>query len=497
VARNIPCCQTFGFALVGQDRIPRVWQRSLRNLASASPAFNRKLPSNGEEKDWRPARCFATSFAMAIDRLQSRKSLTDWLRDGQGVALTVTGLGLLLPPLVVLAPLGTAPLLVIVAIAVVALASRTIVRSLPRFAILAALLGALGIWATASGLWSIIPAHSFFEGARFIGESICGFCLLAAIAGMEPSLRMPLARAFAVGLIVALALLMIERFAGAPIVHWWHGTPASQFENLGRYDRGVTVLVLLMAPIAVAALAVWLRVLFLAAIVATATLMLSASALMAALATLALYVIARFLPRFTAGAMIAGVVAIGIAIPLATPSYDTVLAIHADAPWIKYSGIHRLLIWRFSADRVAERPLLGWGMDASRAMPGGKTDFNDLLPTLHYPSGAEALPLHPHDAALQWQLELGIPGLMLGLAIVAFIIYRVGWRVKLSAHERAAALALCGSALIVALLSFGIWQSWWQSTLWLVAALYIANAPRANYLASAADETTPLRTNPA
>src|SRR6185437_5952369 len=109
------------------------------------------------------------------------------------------------------------------------------------------------------------------------------------------------------------------------------GTPASQFENLGRYDRGVTVLVLLMAPIAVAAIAIWLRVLFVAAIVATATLMLSASALMAALATLALYVIARFLPRFTAGAMIAGVVAIGIAIPLATPSYDTVLAIHADA----------------------------------------------------------------------------------------------------------------------------------------------------------------------
>jgi hypothetical protein len=28
------------------------------------------------------------------------------------------------------------------------------------------------------------------------------------------------------------------------------------------------------------------------------------------------------------------------------------------------------------------------------------------------------------------------------------------------------------------LLSFGIWQAWWQSTLWLVASLYSANASR-------------------
>jgi O-antigen ligase len=215
--------------------------------------------------------------------------------------------------------------------------------------------------------------------------------------------------------------------------------------------------------------------LLIALIVAAAVLMLSAAALMAALAAIIIYAIARLTPRFAAGAMMAGVIAIGIAIPLATPSDDTVLAVHAEAPWIKYSGIHRLLIWRFAADRVAERPLLGWGMDASRAIPGGKTDFNDILPTLHYPGGAEALPLHPHDAALQWQLELGIPGLALGLAIVIFVLYRIGWRDTLAAHERAAALALCGSALIVALLSFGIWQSWWQSTLWLVAALYAGN----------------------
>jgi O-antigen ligase len=423
---------------------------------------------------------------MSADRLLGPKSLHGWLYDHRGVDLIVVGLGLVLPPLVVLAPLGAAPLLVIAGLATIVLAAGAIARALPRFAALALLVSALGFWGAASALWSIVPGHTLFEAIRFLGESVCGICLLVTAMGIAPKRRVQLARALIGGIVLALALVMVERFADAPISHWWHGAPPDRFENLARYDRGVTVLVLLMGPLAVAAAAQWVRAALLAAILAAAAVMLSASALTAALATVLIYAMARLAARLTAGAMMAGIVALGIAIPLATPSYDKVLALHAEAPWIKYSGIHRLLIWRFSADRVAERPLLGWGMDASRAIPGGKTDFNDVLPTLHYPGGAEALPLHPHDAALQWQLELGVPGLVLGLAIVVFLLYRVGWRDELSPHTRAAALALCGSALIVALLSFGIWQSWWQSTLWLVAALFAANAGQRESFSAAA-----------
>jgi O-antigen ligase len=464
--------------MVGRAAILRRSATKLTEPSKRNAFIQPKPHPKGDEKSWREARCFATSFAMAADRLLGPKSPSDRLHDRPSADLVITGLGLVLPPLVVLAPLAMAPLLAIAAVAAIVLAAITIGQALPRFATIAALLAALGFWGAASALWSIIPGHSLFEGIRFLGESAGGICLLVAATEIAPSARARLARALTGGVVVALTLLAIERFAGAPIIHWWHGAPPSQFENLGRYDRGVTVLVLLMAPVAVAAAAAWLRVLLIAGILATAALMLSASALMAAVATLVLYAIARLIPRLTAATMIAGIVTIGIAIPLATPSYDTVLTLHAEAPWIKYSGIHRLLIWRFAADRIAERPVLGWGMDAARAIPGGKTDFNDILPTLHYPGHAEALPLHPHDAALQWQLELGIPGLALALAIIAFVVYRIGWRDELPAHARAAALALCGSALIVALLSFGIWQAWWQSTLWLVATLYAANAPR-------------------
>jgi len=413
---------------------------------------------------------------MAAAHLLGAKSRINWLQGGHGLDLIVTGLALVLPPLVVLAPLGMTPLLVITALAALLPAAGNLAPTLRRFVTIAALLGVLGIWGAASVLWSAIPEHSFVEGVRFLGESASGLCLLVAASGIASGTRARRAHALAAGLVVALALLAIERFGGTPVMHWWHGTPESQFETLAHYDRGVTALVLLMAPVAVGAAPVWRRALLLAAIVAAAAMMQSASALMAALVTLIVYAIGRLTPRLTAATMMAGMVAIGVAIPLATPSYDSVVTLHTKAPWIKYSGIHRLLIWRFAADRVAERPLIGWGMDASRAIPGGKSDFNDMLPALHYPAGAEALPLHPHDAALQLQLELGIPGLAFGLWIVCFVVYRVGWRAELSAHERAAALALCSGAVVVALLSFGIWQTWWQSTLWLVVSLYMANA---------------------
>ena len=276
-----------------------------------------------------------------------------------------------------------------------------------------------------------------------------------------------------VGLAIALVLLSIERFAHQPITRWWHHI-TDNYLPLARFDRGVIVILLAGWAAIVAQDSVWRRLAFISLFLATALLMVSEAAMLAAIAGTTTFVIGRFIPRIVAGAMIAGTLILGVAIPIATPSNDTVLWLHDNVHQIKPSGIHRLLIWRFGADRVAERPFLGWGMDASRAIPGGQTDLNVMLPGLHYGEPAQALPLHPHDAALQWQLELGLPGLALGLAIVVWIIYVIGWRARLTPTQRAGALALTMAALTIGLLSFGIWQAWWLSTLWICAALFAA-----------------------
>src|SRR5690348_16598815 len=108
---------------------------------------------------------------MAAERLLGAKSLIDWLRDGHGTDLVMAALALLLPPLVVLAPLGTAPLLLSGTAAAILLSAGTIARGLPGLTVIAVLLTALGLWGATSALWSIIPGHSFFEGVRFLGES--------------------------------------------------------------------------------------------------------------------------------------------------------------------------------------------------------------------------------------------------------------------------------------------------------------------------------------
>lgn len=383
-------------------------------------------------------------------------------------------MALVLPPLAVFAPLGVAPLLAVVAATLLALDGRRCRDGLSTLSGLVWLLAALGLWASASALWSIIPRHSLFEGIRFLALSAGGLVILSAALTAARDERRRVGNAVVIGVALALILLLIERFANAPLTRLILSLPSDQYLPLARFDRGVTVLVLMQWPAFFALTTKWLRFALVAVVAVMTLVMASAASMLAALVSIVTFAAGNRAPRCVAGAMILGVVALAALIPLAAPSFETVVALHQNAPWIKPSGIHRLLIWRFGADRVAERPLLGWGMDAARAIPGGKTDLNTMLPALHYGEPIEAMPLHPHDAALQWQLELGLPGSLLGLAIIAWILWRIGWHAPLEPERRAGALALAGAALTVGMLSFGVWQSWWLSTLWLTAALYAA-----------------------
>ncbi len=114
----------------------------------------------------------------------------------------------------------------------------------------------------------------------------------------------------------------------------------------------------------------------------------------------------------------------------------------------------RVSLWRFAADRILERPLWGWGLDASRAFP--------------------AIPLHTHDAAMQLWLELGLPGAALAAAFFVWLIGRID---KLEAVDRPAAAAAAASLsayLVVGALSFGAWQEWWLALAALACVAVIA-----------------------
>ncbi|MGO8917723.1 MAG: O-antigen ligase family protein [Stellaceae bacterium] len=391
-------------------------------------------------------------------------------RQVPGTALALAGLAA--PPLAVFAPLSLAPLLALVALALLAAGGRGAVAAARPYAGFFALLALLAAWAAMTALWSPVPLHSLFEAVRFLVIAAAGLLVTGAAAALCDR---EAARAFwglIAGLVLALLLLQLERYAHQPIARALGGLSATQYVPIERYDRGITVLLLLAWP-AAAALASrrrWLGLLLLAlAVGATIAAFDSHAAGLAFAVALPVALVAARLPRLVARALLAGVVLVAFVLPLAAPGGAGIERIRRSLPELPPSAIHRLAIWRFTADEIAERPLLGWGMDASRAVPGGETPVHQLFPEVTITPLAQALPLHPHDAALQWRLELGLPGTLLALVLLGRVLERLAG-IRVRPPWRALALGYAAAALAVALLSFGAWQAWWLSTLWLGAA---------------------------
>ena len=118
---------------------------------------------------------------------------------------------------------------------------------------------------------------------------------------------------------------------------------------------------------------------------------------------------------------------------------------------LPFSAQHRIAIWEFTADKVSQKPYLGWGFNASKLMPDGK---NRLFSYTGQPYG-EALPLHPHNAIMQVWLELGLPGIILYISLVVSIIMSIFDRNR-SKFEAAAIFGQFSTIMVISNLSYGI-----------------------------------------
>lgn len=390
----------------------------------------------------------------------------------------VAAAALLAPPVAVFAPLGMAPLLAFVAATLLVVDPRQAAASIRSQATLSALLALLSLWGAVTSLWSPIAEHSLFEAARLALISIAGLVVLGAAGALAGPAALRLGRALAIGIAAAVILLQLEHWGGKPVWHLLHGGQFDRYVPLAVYDRGVTVLLLAAWPLA-AVLAARRNIgPLLIGIVAVGVTLLEfkseTSVLAAALGILVAPAAWRW-PRSIAALMVGGVFMLVTVLPLLTPAASTIEQIRREAPMLKTSAIHRLVIWRFVADRIADHPLLGWGMDASRAIPGGEAEASEVMPQVKLPAGATVLPLHPHDAALQWRLELGLPGTVLCLVILGLALWRVAAAsARMPPAHRALALGYAASVLTVAMLSFGAWQAWWLSIVWLTAGFFVA-----------------------
>ena len=197
----------------------------------------------------------------------------------------------------------------------------------------------------------------------------------------------------------------------------------------------------------------------------------SLAGLAAALLTLAGQ---RFVPRL-----------IGAALGLTILAMPLLVGLVPQLPSAKLppSAVHRLVIWDFTLERIAEKPLTGWGLEASRALPGGRAQPDAArLDRLNISSPAQRdflaqphvqlMPLHPHNGALQLWLELGGIGALIG----AMLMLACGYAASRSASPAAGA-GMLASAAVTGMLSFGLWQAWWVASL-LLGMIALAVMPR-------------------
>jgi O-antigen ligase len=371
---------------------------------------------------------------------------------------------LLAGPVLSVAPLGMSPLLIAMAV-LACVAQRIQGGRWPRFPIYAMIfsIAILG-WCAASLLWDLSPP----SGARKLGDLfIMVMCLSAGLAlGRYASVeqRNRLSIALICGLAFGAILLAIEVSFDFPLYRALMGSSNPKLADLVEVKRSADALPLLVWPACFALVRLglpWVAA-FVAAAFSVACIKLTASS-----ATLGMFLslgvlgacfistiwVRRLLVLTTALTFV-------LIVPIAIVAYDKG---GTTSHWLKHSAQHRVEIWHFAAQRILERPLLGYGFNASRYVPNGDAVSAFL------PPGQSLIPLHPHDAFLQIWLELGAVGALIVAAGLVSILGALG---RWPAASTRFIFPGYAAGLVVAALAFGIWQSWWMATIAFSIAAY-------------------------
>ena len=329
---------------------------------------------------------------------------------------------------------------------------------------------------------SVDPMESVGRALRMVGEFVALCLLITSTLALPDPLRRRLTRAATVGVALTGGIILLDvATRGAALTPFWGRSTSWEWRKIG-YNRGETTLAMLL-PLAALTLALGVGrfgrmaapLAALALGVAAVQVGASNSAKIATLAAGLVFCVVYLLPGLLR-VLIWGCAVSVLAMPWALDAMPPRPMIEQSGASLQ-SAVHRTIIWDFTIARIKERPLLGWGLDASRRMPGGD---DEVIVSGFNKAGApgaarvemtgQVMPLHPHNGALQIWLELG----GLGAAVTAGLILLAAEslrKLRLSRAAAAASAASFAAGFIVALVSYGIWQGWWLSALFIMATI--------------------------
>lgn len=390
------------------------------------------------------------------------------------------------PTLSIFAYKGLAPLFFVVAVFELGLFWFEH-RRLPRPSTSTALLfGAFVVWGLIGMIWSLDAAASLATAAKIALMAALGLPLISAARGLDPTIRRSVMQASLGGLAIGLAFMVIEVFFDLPITRFLYASlHLTHPINSSMLDPAATVLVLVSAYVAGDLLSrrhLALALIMGIAAVALAVLSQSMAAGLAGLVAVPILIAAYWGGvRFGRAFAIIAAVAIIAAPLLPTRILGPVKELNWPGDAIP-SVYQRIAIWQFTERRIDQHPILGWGLDAARRIPGGHNGIkaeslniqNPVMRarvTKYFNSGnIEQMPLHPHDGALQIWLEAGGIGAALTGTLALVSLFGVSRCWPTNRIGAAATLAFAVAALVIAGISYGIWQTWWLAVLFMGAA---------------------------
>jgi len=340
----------------------------------------------------------------------------------------------------------------------------------------AAAFGAFIVYLFINATWSPDRAEGFAKAATVLGLAF-GVVLLAASSKLRTAEEARvLAKSALAGLLLGGAFLLIElvshqatsRFISNHIVQLFDlARKKVQIEDgkvtkMAEFilNRNVTSLVLLLVPsllfstalaagrtrlACIAALVVGVGLCVLLSQSGTSVLAFIAGALVLGLAALSL--------RATRLLLAAGwVILTLLAVPLGALPYDL--------GWQKWTWLPpesvaaRFYIWKYTAGKVAERPITGIGIRGTRSLHVDAA----IDPETGLQSTAVLRPgRHAHNVFLQTWLELGAIGAVLLLGVGVAGLFAMGAWPRLM---QASAYGLFAVSVAVGISGFDIWQTW-------------------------------------
>jgi len=299
---------------------------------------------------------------------------------------------------------------------------------------------------------------------------------LAVLFGLQadPVSRRRMGRLLVIGMWLAIGLFFTDHLLGYPLLNAYQEAHGHHL-NASFYNRGNTALAMLLFPALLYLLGRQRlgHAILLALAVFTANWSSESSAAWtAALLGLSIALLVYLGGRRVVYALTALTLLIMLVLPFPLQRYSASLTSAQVLTQLPVSWQHRLQIWTYTAARIEDKPLLGWGPDSARTI-GRRLGQVEIR--LYWPSGklsrfqGDPIPLHPHCGTLQLWLEFGGLGVVFLLALIG----AVGWRIgRLRARlPQALASGLLVTVLAISNTAYGLWQFAWLGII-LLAALY-------------------------